>query len=348
MSNIQFDTDMLALLPPWYREILDYQQICQTEREQMEALADSIQAVTDNMFFQTMDEASIYLWEQILNIVPNPQTETLGFRQARVISRLSSRPPFTIWFLYQKLDELIGPGRWSVNMDYPNYTLYIKSAAQNQSYATEVAFTVNRIKPAHIVYVNTPYVESGILLSETISMVRRTFNYLLGSWNLGILPFATDYPAPIPNYRLGQWILGRLPFATDYPAPIPNYRLGQWILGRLPFYTDVPQEIIKMPTTPSIQPLLLSGVANFVSGEIVSARINGTISISDLTKSVSGSVLTINFTVPAGDFTAITTVELLDASGNVLTSSNVYVPITGATLLEYRIPVAEGVNSNGQ
>lgn len=325
MSNIQFDTDMLALLPPWYREILDYQQICQTEREQMEALADSIQAVADNMFFQTMDEASIYLWEQILNIVPNPQTETLGFRQARVISRLSSRPPFTIWFLYQKLDELIGPGRWSVNMDYPNYTLYIKSAAQNQSYATEVAFTVNRIKPAHIVYVNTPYVESGILLSETISMVRRTFNYLLGSWNLGILPFA-----------------------TDYPAPIPNYRLGQWILGRLPFYTDVPQEIIKMPTTPSIQPLLLSGVANFVSGEIVSARINGTISISDLTKSVSGSVLTINFTVPAGDFTAITTVELLDASGNVLTSSNVYVPITGATLLEYRIPVAEGVNSNGQ
>lgn len=325
MSNIQFDTDMLSLLPPWYREILDYQQICQTEREQMEALADSIQAVADNMFFQTMDEASIYLWEQILNIVPNPQTETLGFRQARVISRLSSRPPFTIWFLYQKLDELIGPGRWSVNMDYPNYTLYIKSAAQNQSYATEVAFTVNRIKPAHIVYVNTPYVESGILLSETISMVRRTFNYLLGSWNLGILPFA-----------------------TDYPAPIPNYRLGQWILGKLPFYTDVPQEIIKMPTTPSIQPLLLSGVANFVSGEIVSARINGTISISDLTKSVSGSVLTINFTVPAGDFTAITTVELLDASGNVLTSSTVYVPITGATLLEYRIPVAEGVNSNGQ
>lgn len=325
MSNIQFDTDMLSLLPPWYREILDYQQICQTEREQMEALADSIQAVADNMFFQTMDEASIYLWEQILNIVPNPQTETLGFRQARVISRLSSRPPFTIWFLYQKLDELIGPGRWSVNMDYPNYTLYIKSAAQNQSYATEVAFTVNRIKPAHIVYVNTPYVESGILLSETISMVRRTFNYLLGSWNLGILPFA-----------------------TDYPAPKPNYRLGQWILGRLPFYTDVPQEIIKMPTTPSIQPLLLSGVANFVSGEVVSARINGTISISDLTKSVSGSVLTINFTVPAGDFTAITTVELLDASGNVLTSSTVYVPITGATLLEYRIPVAEGVNSNGQ
>ena len=325
MSNIQFDTDMLSLLPPWYRGILDYQQICQTEQEQLEAAAQAIHTIADNMFFQTMDEPSIYLWEQALGIAPNPQTETLPFRQARVISRLSTRPPFTIWFLEQKLDELIGPGRWTVNVDYPNYTLYIRSAAQNQSYATEVAFTVNRIKPAHIVYVNTPYVESGVLLSETISMVQRTFNYLLGSWNLGILPFA-----------------------TDRPAPMPNYLLGQWNLGLLPFYTDTPQEIIKMPTTPSIQPLLLSGVANFVSGEIISARVNGLIALSDLTKSASGNVLTINFTVPAGDFTAITTVELLDASGNVLTSSNVYVPIIGATLLECKIPVAEGVNSNGQ
>lgn len=302
MSNIQFDTDMLSLLPPWYREILDYQQICQTEREQMEALADSIQAVADNMFFQTMDEASIYLWEQILNIVPNPQTETLGFRQARVISRLSSRPPFTIWFLYQKLDELIGPGRWSVNMDYPNYTLYIKSAAQNQSYATEVAFTVNRIKPAHIVYVNTPYVESGILLSESISLTQRNFNYLL----------------------------------------------GQWSLGELPFSTDIQQGVIKLPDTPSIQPRLLTGVANFVSGDVASALINGTIPISEITKTVSGSTLTVQYTVTAGDITEISTVALLDADGNQLTSSTVYVPVSGATLLEHTIPVSEGVSGNGQ
>lgn len=301
MSNIQFDTDMLALLPPWYREILDYQQICQTEQEQLEAASQSIQAIADNMFFQTMDEASIYLWEQVLSIVPNPQTETLAFRQARVISRLSTRPPFTIWFLEQKLDELIGPGQWTVNVDYPNYTLYIRSAAQNQSYATEVAFTVNRIKPAHIVYVNTPYVESGLLLSETISLTQRTFNYLLGSWNLGELPFSTDNP----------------------------------------------QGVIKMPETPSVQPALLTDVANFVSGDVASALINGTVAVSNLTKSVSGSTLTIQYTVPAGDIPEITTVALLDAEGNTLTSSTVYIPVSGATLLEHTIPVAEGVASNG-
>lgn len=301
MSSIQFDTDLLSLLPPWYRGILDYQQICQTEQEQMEAAAQAIQSIADNMFFQTMDEPSIYLWEQVLSIVPNPQTETLAFRQARVISRLSTRPPFTLQFLYQKLDELIGPGQWTVTVDYPNYALYIRSAALNQSYATEVAFTVNRIKPAHIVYVNTPYVESGLLLSESISMTQRTFNYLLGQWNLGELPFSTDNP----------------------------------------------QGVIKTPDTPSVQPALLTDVANFVSTDVASALINGTVAVSNLTKSVSGSTLTVQYTVPAGDLTEITTVALLDAEGNTLTNSTVYIPVSGATLLEHNIPVAEGVTSNG-
>lgn len=268
----------------------------------MEAAAQAIQSIADNMFFQTMDEPSIYLWEQVLSIVPNPQTETLAFRQARVISRLSTRPPFTLQFLYQKLDELIGPGQWTVTVDYPNYALYIRSAAQNQSYATEVAFTVNRIKPAHIVYVNTPYVGSGLLLSESISLTRRTFNYYLGQWSLGDLPFASDNP----------------------------------------------QGVIKTATTPSIQPTLLTSVANFVSDDVASALINGTVAVSELTKSVSGSTLTVQYAVPAGEITQIDTVALLDSEGNTLTSSAVYIPVSGATLLEHNIPVTEGVSSNGQ
>ena len=300
MSNIRFDTDMLSLLPPWYREILDYQQICQTEQEKMGAVARAIQSIADNFFFQTMDTSAVSMWEQVLGIVPNPQTETLDFRRARVINRLSARPPFTLWFLEQKLDELIGPGQWTVNVDYPNYTLYIRSAAQNQSYTTEMTFTINRIKPAHIVYVNTPYVESGLLLSESISLTQRTFNYLLGSWNLGELPFSTDNP----------------------------------------------QGVIKTPDTPSVQPTLLTGVANFVSAGVASALINGTVSVTELTKSVSGSILTVQYTVPAGNLTEITTVALLDAKGNTLTNSTVYIPISGATLLEHTIPVAEGAISN--
>ena len=301
MNRLELDTDMLGLLPPWYREILDYQELCQTEKAQFDALAAEISAVADNFFFQTMDESAVSMWEQIFEIVPNPDTESLAFRRARALNRISTRPPFTLGFLYQKLDELIGPGAWTVTVDYPNYTIYIESSAENQQYATEVASTINRIKPAHIVYVNTPYTRTGLLLSETIELSQRVYNYKLGAWGLGVLPFAVEQS----------------------------------------------QGVIKMPTTPSIQAALLNDTANFVSGDIASARINGTIAISELNKSVEGSTLEVTYTVAQSQTEAITSAELLDAEGNVLTSSTVYVPVSGSTIMKHIIPVSEGVTNSG-
>ena len=174
--------------------------------------------------------------------------------------------------MYQKLDELIGPNQWSVTVDYPNYTLYIESSALNQSYATEVAFTINRIKPAHIVYINKPYVQTGLLLSEIISLSQLEYNYRLGGWGLGLLPFATENS-----------------------------------MG-----------VIKTATTPSIQQQLLEDVANFTSNDIVSAQVNGSIAISSINKSVSGSTCTVTYSVSPSQTTEITSVSLLDSEGNPL------------------------------
>ena len=55
MNPIELDTQLCQQLPPWYREVLDYQQLCQTETAQFEALAQEITGVADNFFFQTMD-----------------------------------------------------------------------------------------------------------------------------------------------------------------------------------------------------------------------------------------------------------------------------------------------------
>ena len=299
--TLELDPNLLELLPPWYRKILDYQEICRTEKEQLDALADAISAVADNFFFQTMDGAAVAEWERIFQIVPNLSAETLEFRRARLLNRISTRPPFTLGFLYQKLDELIGPGEWTVTVDYPNYTLYIESSAGNQQYASEVAYTINRIKPAHIVYVNTPYVRAGLRLSETIELSQRIFQYRLGSWGLGVRPFATEEG----------------------------------------------QGVIKMPSTPSIQPELLAQTAAFVSGDIAKARINESIEIAELNKSVEESTLTITYTVSQEQAEAITKAELLDAEGVALTASTVYVPVSGNTIMKHIIPVSEGVERNG-
>lgn len=301
MNRVQLDPQICKYLPTWYKPVEEYQQICQAETAQLETLAAAIHAVKENFYFQTMNLEGVEMWEDVLRIIPNPSTEDLDFRRARVLNRITTKPPFTLGFLYQKLDELIGPGEWSVTVDYANYTLYIESAAQNFNYSTEVAFTVNRIKPAHIVFVSSPFIKSGLLLSETISHGLRTYNYHMASWQLGLLPFATD---------------------TD--------------LG-----------VIKTPETPSIQEALLNGTAGFVMGDIASARINGTTAISAISKSQEGSTVTITYTVTEAMASSVTQVELLDSEGNALTSSTVYIPVSGSVLMKHTIPVAEGVLPDG-
>ena len=184
-------TDLQSLLPPWYREVFDYQAINGALEPLLEEAQGFLEQVLLNFFPQTMDVGTVEMWEDTLHIVPDPSYEDLDFRRARIINRISTKPPYTLAFLYQKLDELIGPGLWSVDVDYPNYTLYIESNAQDQAYSQEVEFTVNRIKPAHITYIHRGNIIVDILVGEQVDYT------IWGGW----------------HYHLGQWYLGQNPFA---------------------------------------------------------------------------------------------------------------------------------------
>lgn len=183
------ETNICQYWPRWFREILDFQALCQTEGEELRVMAAFMEHVRANLFVQTMDEATTAEWESIFHIVPNPVTETLEFRRDRILNRLSMHPPFTLTFLYQRLDALFGHGNWEVELDYPNYTIYIEAAVEDQQYFSEMSITMDIIKPCHIVYISRPRVAGNFLLSESIVRTIGEWNYILGGWELGALPF---------------------------------------------------------------------------------------------------------------------------------------------------------------
>ena len=71
------ETDLCQYWPLWFRRILDFQALCQTEGEELRAMAAAMVIINQNLFVQTMDESTTAAWEPILHIVPNPVTETL-------------------------------------------------------------------------------------------------------------------------------------------------------------------------------------------------------------------------------------------------------------------------------
>ncbi len=291
----EVNSDIIDYLPDWFKRIADFGEICATETEQFEALAEAIHGVADNFFFQTMDEGAVLMWERIFGIVPNPSVEALQFRRLRVLNRLSTKPPFTLGFLYQKLDELIGVGQWTVTVDYPNYTLYIESSSENQQYYSEVLYTINRIKPAHIVYINKPATTSAMTIDESVELTDLVWNYKLGSWGLGINPFVTS----------------------------------------------TTKEVLVVSAQESIQQQLLNKTAASVINIVASARINGTVIISALTKEAQSNKAVIQYTVKETQAETVTQLELLDSGGNVLTSSVIYVPVTGEAVFTHYLPIEE-------
>jgi len=183
------DANLIQYLPDWFRQIKDYQYLMQSETGQFEILAALIDAVHQNFYVSTADEGTISDWENLLHIIPNTQMETQDFRRARIINRLSYNPPFTLPYLYNRLNLLIGLGKWAVTVDYGNYTLYVEAAAENQAWAGEVLATINTIKPCHIVYTSRPLLPAALQMSETVSLSKAVYNYRLAYWGLGQLPF---------------------------------------------------------------------------------------------------------------------------------------------------------------
>lgn len=175
--------------PHYEREIFEFKEIARVESAQLDGVDTQREKIFLNQFVLTADADGLAMFENLYNIISEP-TNTLEFRRERILLRIQLQPPFTLRYLKQQLDKIIGVGKYTVDIDYNNYTLTVNSAAENQSYAQEVAVVIGKIKPANIVFVSRPLVVQGLFENETITNIPLQFNYRLGTrWNLGQKPF---------------------------------------------------------------------------------------------------------------------------------------------------------------
>lgn len=292
-------SDLKQYLPWLYKDIVEMNALTDTEDSLFNKLMDEYIRGRNNQYILTADEYGIRIFEDIINIVPDPSTETLDFRRQRLINRFRTQPPFTFRWLQGKLNEIIGVGKWNAWVDNENYTLYIESSAEDQKWFQEISITVNNTKPANIIFINRPLVVYDVLTNETINLKELIWNYRLGTiWKLGDKPFIS--------------------------------------------YDD--KGVIVLATTPSIQQAMLNKLATFSATEIAKVRINGTYIITDFeVKSASANVVTVQYyVIPESGITNVTRIELLDSANNVLTRSNVYVPLVLGVNLKHTILVKEG------
>lgn len=185
------------LFPSVYDGILEISVLAETDDVLLDQALAQLEQAQLNQFILTADEETIEVYEKMFSILANPSTESLEFRRERILNRMSLQPPFTMRWLQNKLDEIIGVGRWNAYVDYANRTLYVESFVVNQLWFNELRITINRIKPCNLVFINKPLLIEDVLASETVSTSAKHYNYILGQWQLGQKPFATIDPEEV-------------------------------------------------------------------------------------------------------------------------------------------------------
>lgn len=183
---------VLRYLPPFYEGIIDFVQLDATETVELDQLHRSVQQLFDDQFVTTSSLQAIKRRELMLGIQANPTTESLSFRRRRILNRYQTKPPFTIRYLQQQLDRLVGPGLTLVSVDPQAFVLTVTANIETAVVFREVSYTVEKIKPANLIYQQHTSLLNELQIEERISTQKMNWNYKLdGSWRLGGKPFVS-------------------------------------------------------------------------------------------------------------------------------------------------------------
>lgn len=182
---------LLEYLPEIYHEVIDFVELTETEAQEIISAEQAINTLFADQYVTEASEQAVKRRERMLGIQADPTTETLEFRRKRLINRYSTKPPFTVRYLQQRLDFLVGTGLTIVSVDPQNFMLTVTTNIDNAALFKEVERTVKVTKPANMLYQQQTSLQDTIGLRERIKARSVKWNYKLdGTWKLGEKPFA--------------------------------------------------------------------------------------------------------------------------------------------------------------
>lgn len=197
--------------PNYYENVKEFKLLANIEDELFEEINNELQTAHANNYVMTANEKAIRIYEDALNIIPNPAIETLEFRRERILNRFQLHSPFTLRFLKEKLDAIIGKGKYVLTLDYNAYTMYLEMTIDNASWFKEANLTINWIKPANIKYVMVPVVFERLGLKERL-FARKVEYFRISKSLLGVNRLVEQ--GVKDRFKLNEGKIGETPFIT--------------------------------------------------------------------------------------------------------------------------------------
>lgn len=168
------DRTLQSFMPKIYKGVKETDEILSSEQKLIDLFLSDELTIYKNTFIMTADEEGIRMYEELLDILPDPAVESLQFRRERVINRLCLRYPFTWPYLvYYILDSFLGAGKYDVNINYNSYTLTLITHIGERNKIEELMITIYKIVPCNIILIAKNeiicYITSELFFAAAIS-----------------------------------------------------------------------------------------------------------------------------------------------------------------------------------
>lgn len=125
-------------------------QIINVTQAELDRLEQLQQQAFDNNFIVLANSDGISKWEQIFNIVADID-EDIEFRRQRILSRLSTIPPYTKFVLIKFLDTAVGTGNYRLAINfYREYNLFLRLADDYLPLENELRQYLRQTIPANM------------------------------------------------------------------------------------------------------------------------------------------------------------------------------------------------------
>lgn len=148
-------TNLAKYYPIIYKDVLEIDELVATENKLFDELERLTLEVEQNQFILTANARGLDVYEKMLNIIVNSQSDTIQFRRERLINRLSSLPPFTLRELKGRLNNLLGSNNYDIEVIYDNYELKLDMRIGVYGKLDEVLKTLISIVPVNMQIITT-------------------------------------------------------------------------------------------------------------------------------------------------------------------------------------------------
>lgn len=141
---------VLEALPVFYQGIREFNVLSTEQADQLDKLQAAFAQIENDQFILTSSESAIARREKDFRIIPDRRTETLDFRKRRLLARMRSRAPYTLRYLRQLLDSLLGSGKHSIDLDVLLFDLEVLVNVESSSFYNEVVKLLERVVPLNM------------------------------------------------------------------------------------------------------------------------------------------------------------------------------------------------------